>query len=124
MTNHPANLGSLEKRIMAVLWEDQGATVREVFSIIRKSHRVAYTTVMTVMNRLVEKGLLTRSEEGRAYSYRASQSADETARAMSRTMIKQLIRDFGPSAVVQFVNALDDIDEALVRKMKRAINER
>ncbi len=56
---------------MAVLWELGEATVEEVRRTHPLGHKRAYTTLQTVMNRLVERGLLERERRGRGYVYRA-----------------------------------------------------
>jgi predicted transcriptional regulator len=62
-------LGELEADIMAVLWDNaQLITVRHVLNVLQRT--AAYTTVMTVMDNLHRKGLLTRERRGRAYHYR------------------------------------------------------
>jgi predicted transcriptional regulator len=69
-------LGSLEARIMRALWERAGEylSVRETLELLDGD--LAYTTVMTVMHRLHEKGLLRRRRAGRAYTYRAASSRE------------------------------------------------
>lgn len=51
-------IGSLEAAILAVVWQHDSVTVREVYETLRKRRQIAYTTVMTVMNNLVKKHLL------------------------------------------------------------------
>lgn len=74
-------LGSLESKIMAVMWARGGEhlLVRDVLELL--SGELAYTTVMTVMNRLYEKGLLRRRRSGRAWAYRPASSREAFAAA-------------------------------------------
>ena len=65
--NH--KLTDAELEIMHVVWELDGATVREVHERLNQRRSLAYTTVMTMMNILEEKGHLTRHKQGRAYRY-------------------------------------------------------
>lgn len=63
-------LGELERAVMDVLWERSGpATVREVADTLH-ARELAYTTVMTVLDRLAGKGMVERERAGRAWSYR------------------------------------------------------
>ncbi len=62
-------LTDAELEIMHVVWELDGATVRQVHECLNKRRQLAYTTVMTMMNILEEKGHLTRRKQGRAYRY-------------------------------------------------------
>ncbi len=62
-------LTDAELEIMHVVWELEHATVREVHETLNQQRPLAYTTVMTMMNILEEKGHLTRTKQGRAYLY-------------------------------------------------------
>ncbi len=83
MTGEPRTtpLGSLEAKIMRIAWDHGGEflPVRRVLELLDGD--LAYTTVMTVMNRLYEKGLLRRRRAGRAWSYRSALSRDAYAAA-------------------------------------------
>ena len=69
MKNDGSKLTDAELEIMHVVWELDGGTVRQVHERLNQQRPLAYTTVMTMMNILEEKGHLTRSKEGRAYLY-------------------------------------------------------
>jgi len=69
MKNETPKLTNAELEIMHVVWELDGATVREVHESLNQRRTLAYTTVMTMMNILEEKGHLTRHKQGRAYRY-------------------------------------------------------
>ena len=75
-------LGDLERAVMEQVWlaaeEDRApVSVREVHELLGSSRSLAYTTVMTVMGRLAEAGLLTQERSGRAYRYSAAGSREE-----------------------------------------------
>ena len=61
-----------ELAIMKVVWRLESATVRDVYEAFRKKRPVAYTTVMTMMKILEEKGYLKKTRVDRAYEYRPS----------------------------------------------------
>ena len=69
MKNETPKLTNAELEIMHVVWELDSATVREVHESLNQRRTLAYTTVMTMMNILGEKGHLTRHKQGRAYRY-------------------------------------------------------
>jgi predicted transcriptional regulator len=69
MKNETPKLTNAELEIMHVVWGFDGATVREVHERLNQRRTLAYTTVMTMMNILEEKGHLTRHKQGRAYRY-------------------------------------------------------
>ncbi|MDX3076561.1 BlaI/MecI/CopY family transcriptional regulator [Streptomyces sp. NPDC088354] len=68
----PRPLGDLEDSVMTRVWRwNRPVTVREVLEDLRRERSIAYTTVMTVMDNLHQKGWLRREAEGRAYRYEA-----------------------------------------------------
>lgn len=79
------NLGSLERAIMEVLWDSSRPTlVRELQEALNSgaAKPLAYTTVQTVAERLVKKGLLSRTAEGKAFRYSACLTRDEHVTAV------------------------------------------
>jgi predicted transcriptional regulator len=69
MKKPEGKLTDAELEIMHVVWEIEGGTVRQVHELLNQRRPLAYTTVMTMMTILEEKGHLTRSKEGRAFRY-------------------------------------------------------
>ena len=72
MPNSAPRLGDLERSVMEQLWaapDDTALTVREVHEALAADRSLAYTTVMTVLDRLSKKGLVTRERDGRAWRY-------------------------------------------------------
>lgn len=104
-------LGSLERKIMLAVWSLGEATVTDVQE--RSDAESSYETIKTVMARLVEKGLLTRELDKRAYVYRASISRDELETQVSRQMIDSLLTGFGSTALCQFADVLKEKPEQL-----------
>lgn len=99
-------VGALEYAVLVVLWDGGGwLSGREVWERLGDESR-AYTTVMTILGRLVDKGLVERGEGGRGHVYRAAGDADElTAQAISSL----LAATADPrSALAHFVEGLDD----------------
>ncbi len=81
-------LGQLEATVMQRIWEwDRQVAVRDVLENLQSDRIIAYTTVMTVMDNLFQKGFLDRERQGRAYHYRATRSrAEHTAHYMEHVM--------------------------------------
>lgn len=71
------DLAPLELECMSALWPMGEGTVRDIHRELSVSRKRAYTTVLTIMDRLAQKGIVTRQKAGRAYLYRANLSADE-----------------------------------------------
>lgn len=114
--------GELEAKVMEAVWDLQQPTVQQVCDHLGPSYN--YKTVMTVLNRLVEKRALTRQRVSRAFVYRASQSREAFLCRVSRAIMGGLVRDFGNLAVAQFVETLDEIDPQQLAELERLVQER
>lgn len=118
-------LGPLEAEVMEIMWHKSNATVREVVAILSEQRNLAYTTVMTVMNNLVDKGLLHRIPKGRAFTYTTALSRDEFFALRSEEAVNQVIEQYGDLAIARFLEAVADIDpEQLERLRKLASRKR
>lgn len=84
-------IGSLEADILAVVWELEKAKVRDVYEILRERRTIAYTTVMTVMNNLVKKGLLSQDRTGIAYEYTPAIPGPEVAQTVLDSVVQRLL---------------------------------
>lgn len=104
---------------MDVLWGRTNATVRDVVERLRAKRHCAYTTVMTVMNRLVEKGILRRRSQGASYLYASTAPREAYMARASRQVIDDLIRSYGSVAIVQFLDRLDISDPDLLRRLQQ-----
>jgi predicted transcriptional regulator len=106
-----ARLGELERAVMDVLWERGApATVREVVEAL-DGRELAYTTVMTVLDRLAGKGMVDRERTGRAWSYRPAAPREAyIARLMLDALDQAGERD---AALVRFARSVSG-DEAEV----------
>ena len=120
-------LGSLELPVMEFMWQTGEATVQQVVKTINRRRPIAYTTVMTVMGHLVDKGLLTRTMEGKRYRYLVAQSRDEFLHEASRSKVHSLVSDFGDLVIAQFLGEIDNVDagrlEELRSRVQKASNE-
>ncbi len=103
-------LGSLELKVMELMWEVKEATVHQVTDAIKRKRPIAYTTVMTVMVHLVDKGLLTRTKEGKKYSYVAAMSREEFLREATRSRVRSLVDDLGDLAIAGFLGEIRKIE--------------
>ena len=70
-------LGPTEAAIMNLIWEKKKLSVKKTVFFLHESHHLAYTTVMTVMNRLEQKKILKREKDKRAFVYQAVLSKDD-----------------------------------------------
>jgi predicted transcriptional regulator len=121
--SRPANtrddFGPLEGEVMEAIWRaTEPVAVRQVVEKLNedRAEPLAYTTVMTVMSRLAEKGVLNRSKAGRGYLYEAS-APDAAGLA-----VQGVLRTYGDAAVAHFVNEAQT-DPAVLRKLRRLLAE-
>jgi predicted transcriptional regulator len=116
-------LGDLERVVMEHLWESaeahaDGVTVREVHARFEGDREIAYTTVMTVLDRLAKKDLVTRVRDGRAWRYLPADSREAlTAQTMRRTLDDMDVTD-RRAALMHFLDGatedeIDDVRSAL-----------
>lgn len=104
-------LGKLEAEIMEIVWELGSTSVRDVLNKIKKKKKLAYTTIMTVMSRLSDKGILKRKLKNDAYIYTPVQDKQSFYAATSKKIIKNLINEFGEDvAVAQFIDIVENGD--------------
>jgi predicted transcriptional regulator len=124
-------LGRLEHRVMLALWQGGESRVRDVQQAF--AGELAYTTLMTTLDRLFRKGLLARRKAGRAYVYSARVSRGELRQGAARGLLSRLLGNDRESArpilssIVESVSErdrdlLDDL-ERLVQDRRRALGE-
>jgi len=100
-------LGPLEGTIMQVMWSsDEPRSVRSIHSSLAADRKIAYTTVMTVMDNLFTKGLLRRERQGRAYLYTPAASREDHTAAL----LGNVLADGGDrtGVLMRFIEQLDD----------------
>ena len=117
-------LGPLESKVMAVIWASPTATVREVHSALNERRSVAYTTVMTTMDRLHHKGLLTRRREGTAYRYSPKIDRHGWLARWTRSVIDRLLPTLDATSVAYFVEEARKMNPELISELRRMIEER
>ena len=118
-------LGELEAMVMDVIWDSPApVTIREVTDRLQARQPLAFNTVMTVMNRLVDKGLLQRSGRKGSYTYRPAVEREAFLREVARGVAAGLLRDFGGLAINQFVDVLAEEDPDALAELERALRRR
>lgn len=116
----PLRLGDLERAVLEHLWAlaERGvpsATVREVHDVLGTERDLAYTTLMTVLDRLAKKGLVARERDGRAWRYTASASRDQLTADAMRVTLDQLEGSDRRSALLHFLDESSPEDLADLR---------
>ena len=109
-------LGPLEADALNVLWDSSGwLTPGEVHERLTKDRDLAYTTVMTVLVHLGEKGFAERRKDGRAFAYHAVQSREEHAASVMASTLKGARNK--PMVLTNFVEQLDAKQRTQLRRM-------
>ncbi|KAB8163864.1 BlaI/MecI/CopY family transcriptional regulator [Streptomyces sp. 3MP-14] len=117
----PRPLGDLEDAVMTRVWEwNRPVTVREVLEDLRQDRSIAYTTVMTVLDNLHQKGWVRREQEGRAYRYEAiSTRAAYSAALMNDAWSES---DNPAAALVAFFGMMSPEQAAALRGALRVVD--
>lgn len=121
-----ASLGKLEREVMETVWQSREASVRQVFTSLNE--RIAYTTLMTTLDRLYKKRLLDRRKEGRAFLYFPRFSSEELERGVTEEVINHLIGSETPAGIEPvlacIVDAVSDRDRVLLDELERLVQEK
>lgn len=104
-----ATLGPLELELMQILWSRGESNVREV--VFRLNRSLAYTTVMTTLDRLYKKGFLERRMPDRAFVYSPRFSREEWERHRAESVVAGWLAGSRPSRELLFSSFLDAVGE-------------
>jgi BlaI family transcriptional regulator, penicillinase repressor len=107
-----------ELAIMKVVWRRDEATVRDVYEALRETRPIAYTTVMTMMRILQEKGYLTKVAEEKAHVYRPARPRQEVLGGMVREFLDRVFDGASDALLVHLAR-----DNKLSAKQKRLVKQ-
>ncbi len=117
-----ARLGTLERRVIEVVWDRDDVTVRDVHAQLEG--KVAYTTVMTTLDRLFKKGLLTRTKRARAFAYSAKASREELDAIVANDVVSGLLSNDWSAPLPFLSNLVEEVgkrDRALLDELERLV---
>jgi predicted transcriptional regulator len=115
-------LGALEERVMEILWDAEPLAVREVAR--RLGGKLAYTTVMTTLDRLYRKALLARTKDGNAFIYTPAITRDVYHRRVAEHALAGLLSRSSEPVLAGFVDAAAAVDEENLRRLEKLIAAR
>jgi BlaI family penicillinase repressor len=123
-TPHPT-LTPQELSIMKVVWRLEKATVREVYETLREKRPVAYTTVMTMMRILEDKGYLKKTTADRAHLYRPTKPRHLVVGAMVRDFVDRVFDGASDALLVHLAkdNRLSDKQRQIVKRLIEEADE-
>lgn len=115
------HLGETEMEVLHHVWDLREATVADVRERILEDREVAYTTIMTVMKKLAEKGYLTYHKEGRSYVYAPAQQPNDVQHSLLQRLMDKVFHG-SPTALVQTLVQREDLSAAERRELKSLID--
>ena len=110
-----------ELEIMKIVWRSGASTVRGVYEDLLERRKIAYTTVMTMMNILEQKGYLKKTQKDRAYVYQATRPQKQVIRGMVREFVDRVFNGSSEPLLLHLVEdrrlSENDLDE--IRRLMR-----
>jgi predicted transcriptional regulator len=119
-----STLTAHELELMKIVWQHEAAvTVRDVYEALRARRPVAYTTVMTSMKTLEQKGHLKATQEDRAYLYSPARPKHQVIKEMVRDFVDRVFNGSGQPLVVHMLED-DQISESELREITRMLEKK
>lgn len=115
-------LGETEMEVLHHVWALGEATVADVRERILEERDVAYTTIMTVMKKLADKGYLQYREEGRTYVYSPAQEPGAVQHSLLRRLMERVFKG-SPMALVQTLVQHEDLSDEDLAEIRKMIDE-
>lgn len=115
-------LAGQELEIMKVIWKLEQATVRDVYETLLKQRKIAYTTVMTMMKILEQKGYLKKSDKDRAYVYRPARPQRQVINGMVKEFINRVFNGSAEPLLLHLVEA-KGLSPEEISEIRRLINK-
>jgi len=119
------NIGPLEREVLEILWSKKEATAREICrDLEERGNRKAYSTVRTIMSRLVKKKIVSQrvDKENRVYVYTPLLSKTELEKRIVHHLFRELLQRFEQSTISYLAEELSDNEEE-IKKIKQKLIE-
>lgn len=117
-------LGELESEIMKIIWHQKGpVSVKDVIEILSKRRQIAYTTVMTIMTRLVEKGVLVRHFNGPSYLYKPKVTREQFIAKAVHGIFSSAVSILGEEVLTHFVKEIQKINPKKRQQLLKILGE-
>ncbi|QKS46459.1 BlaI/MecI/CopY family transcriptional regulator [Paenibacillus cellulosilyticus] len=116
--------GPLEAKVMEAIWSlEKPSTIKEVNTVVSEDKPMSFNTIMTVMNRLVDKGVLQKKLQSKSYVYCAVLSKERFLEEQSKELSYDLVKEFGSLAVTHMLDAMEQVDPDLLKQLERQIEQ-
>ncbi|MCR8635216.1 BlaI/MecI/CopY family transcriptional regulator [Paenibacillus radicis (ex Xue et al. 2023)] len=120
-------LGSLEVQIMEIMWSSGQLSIKQVHQIIDAGTPYSFNTIMTVMNRLFEKGLLEKQTSGKGRTkltlFKAACTKEQFLAEQAKNVTQGLIKEFGDMMVTHIIDVMEEADPTLIQKLQQKLDE-
>ena len=112
----------LEMQILSVLWENGPLTVRQVMEAMPDGKQRAYTSILSVMQVMEKKGLLTHTNQGTAHVYKPAQSKRRVLKPFMQKMVSEVFAG-RPAALMQALLSETSVSKAELEEMQKLLAE-
>ena len=116
-------LGELESKVIRIVWDRQEASVRDVLASLSEGRKLAYTTVVTILDRLHKKGFLKRRKEGKAFLYTPRLTREGFDEIVTRDVLVGLLKEGSRPTLTTFVD-LVGTDEQLLEELEALVRQK
>ncbi len=117
-------LGELEAAVLERIWGRENVAVRDVFNELQQERDIAYTTVMTTMDRLWRKGLLSRIRDKNAYLYSPVYSKKRLIQNCINQVLDSILPDITEPSLAHFISNLEKLNPALISELKKLLSKK
>lgn len=117
-------LGELESEIMEIIWRQKDAVaVKDITEILSKKRQIAYTTVMTIMTRLANKGVLIRHLSGPSYLYKPKVTKEQFIAKAVHTIFSLTVSTLGEEVLTHFMKEIQKISPKKRQELLKILSE-
>lgn len=117
------SLSDLEQEVMNILWNIKSGSVRDVLTQLSKQRKYAYTTVMTILGRMVEKGVITRKLEGNGFIYFPKLSKENFIAKSVHSVFSSTVAAFGQESVSYFAKEIQSLNPKRRKELLKLLKE-
>ena len=116
--------GELEYAVLAALWELGPSSARDVHERVGEPRELVYTTTAKVLDRLHDKGLVSRKKLGKAFVYQANVERGVVEQARATEAVTKMLGDKPRPAMAALVSAVEAVDPKLLDELERLVAAR